>query len=192
MKDNEKIFDDLIAPLLEQIFEIAKTNEIPILTAFQLKQDSENGVVVSINLNEAPDMISQFGVARDILAGKMSVMAVPVKEAEDLGLVDGVMTLLRKHAAECSDCRMKIAAAEAQGKTLSIKDFQHESIENTPEIAVPEVIAPTTVPEVVPEVVAAPVLKIASIKPAKPAKKIVNPQFSDFLNEFFESEQPRD
>lgn len=125
-KSKEQIFDEKIAPLLEQIHEICNKYDIASLNAFQLVKDEKEGVKMSLSGTKSADIIPQMEVAGQILSGNVSVMAVPAREAMDLGLTEGVMTLIKKHAQECPECSMKISAAEATGQKLSIEDFQHE------------------------------------------------------------------
>ena len=125
-KTKEEIFDNQIAPLLEQIQEICKKSDIGSVMAFQIKLDKQDGAMISLSGNKSSDIIQPFDIAAQILSGNVSVMAVPAEQALELGLTDGVMTLIKQHADECDDCRMKIQAAELSGKTLSLEDFQHQ------------------------------------------------------------------
>ena len=124
-KTKEEIFDNQIAPLLEQIQEICKKSDIGSVMAFQIKLDKKDGAMISLSGNKSSDIIQPFDIAAQILSGNVSVMAVPAEQALELGLTDGVMELIKQHAAECDDCRMKIQNAETSGKTLSLEDFQH-------------------------------------------------------------------
>lgn len=42
IKDNEKVYDEQIAPLMTQIIEICQKNEIPIFATFAYAPDLEN------------------------------------------------------------------------------------------------------------------------------------------------------
>lgn len=45
IKDNEKVYDEQISPLMEQIIKICQENEIPMLCTFQYGPESEEGSV---------------------------------------------------------------------------------------------------------------------------------------------------
>lgn len=170
-KTKEQIFDSKIAPLLEQINGICKHYDIASIYAFQLTRDAESGQMMSVNGYKATDTITQMDVARQILSGKVSVMAVPATEAMELGITEGVMKLVKKHAETCPDCAMKISAAEISGETLSLADFRHDEVDEESVEAVEAVEA------------------IASVE-AKPKKKRTPkkniPQVSKMFPELFE------
>jgi hypothetical protein len=181
----EQIFDAQIAPLLEQIQEICKKNDIGAINAFQLANDSVNGAMISLSGFKSSDAISQLEVAARVLSGKVSVMDVPAKQAIDLGLTNGIMELVKQHADTCMDCSMKISNAASSGKTLTIEDFQHEGAVTLDVLSgVSETEATVAV-----ETVAVPEPQIAvSVAPAeakKPAKKkiVVSAMFTELMNQ---------
>ena len=79
MNDLNKVFDDEVRPLLEQIVKICKANKMPYLMSFAVAKNSKEIALRSVIGGVPADVIpGQFHLAMGIISGDIKAVPIPM------------------------------------------------------------------------------------------------------------------